>query len=108
MTWFNPMIFNRENLKNKDRLELDYWYDTFLNVIEQTVLEQDEEPLMFKTLDKIKTEIEEGFAERMKENLKHTMQEQLIGCISNYEEYVEERDEYTDYFTWLPEEWKTP
>lgn len=32
MTYFNPKIYNRENLKEEDRDELDFWRDKIISI----------------------------------------------------------------------------
>ena len=95
MTYFNPQIFNRENLKEQDRKELDYWNDTFINVIEncKEYYEVDD-----GTLGQIKKEVVEDFCKLLRVNLGVEMQENVAGIINNYEEDVELREEHTDYF----------
>lgn len=93
--YYDNTIYNRENLKEKDRKELDFWFSFMNNVIDGVMA--DDEPLGLKTLDKMINEIEENVAEQIKENLKANMQEYLVAIIDGYDE-VEKREEYTTYY----------
>jgi hypothetical protein len=37
MTYFNPKIYNKQNLKKEDRRELEYYNNMFLNVIDSAL-----------------------------------------------------------------------
>ena len=95
MSYFNPKIFNRENLNDKDRAKLDYWRDNFLNVIENAFY--DFENTGSATVDKIKREFIADFCDTLRERLGEALQENLVSIIDGYEHEVPERDEYTDY-----------
>lgn len=92
--YFDSTIYNRENLKEKDRKELDFWFDFMNNVIDGVM--DDDEPLGLETLDKLINEVEENIAKQIKENLKSNMQEYLVAIIDGYDE-VEKREEFTTY-----------
>lgn len=93
--YYDNTIYNRENLKEKDRKELDFWFEFMLSVIDGVMA--DDEPLGLETLDKLINEIEENTAKLIKENLKSNMQEYLVAIIDTYDE-VEKREEYTTYY----------
>lgn len=95
MSYFNPKIFNRENLNDKDRAELDYWHDEFDNVIENAF--DDFESTGSTMADAIKREFIADFCGTLRARLGEALQDNLVGIIDGYEHNVPEREEYTDY-----------
>lgn len=95
MSYFNPKIFNRENLNDQDRAKLDYWHDEFDNVIENAF--DDFESTGSTTADKIKREFIADFCDTLRERLGEALQDNLVSFIDGYRHEVKEREEYTDY-----------
>ena len=98
MTYYNSKIYNKQNLKEKDLHELEYWNSVFTNVIETTDLGIE---CPSDTLNSIIVEFQKDFVKELKTSLALTMQEHVISYIENYDEDVEEIEEYE---TFLDEE----
>ena len=87
MTYFDPKIYNKQNLKSEDRKELEYWNDVFHHVIYNAQFNYRLDNITGSdTLDKIVGEVIEGFCKQLGRDLGHAMQDSLVGCIDNYEE----------------------
>lgn len=98
MTYFNPKIYNKDNLKDEDLRELEYWNEVFTNVIDNSfddfcLKEMDDS----ETLRKIKTELIGNFCKMVKTNLAYAMQDNIVGIIDNYDEDVEEVENPTTF-----------
>ena len=88
MSYFDPKIYCKQNLKEEDRKELDYWRDVFLNVIENAKFEA--ASLENGILGQMKNEIIADFCEEVKDSLGSALQDNVVGIIDAYEEDVEE------------------
>lgn len=86
MTYFDPQIYCKQNLKENHRKEFERWKEVIDLIIDRAESECDYED---NTLGKIQEEIVEGFCERLRETANEVMQENLIGCIESYEGDVE-------------------
>lgn len=91
MTYFNPKIFNKNNLKAEDRTELDFWNGEVQNLIdnaqEEYELENcDDVPLIAELKKLIVTE----FCSLLKTQWGYTLQENVVGIIDHYEDDIEE------------------
>lgn len=96
MSYFNPRIYNKENLKEDDRRELEFWRDQFHNVIENakdSALDESGSP----TLDKMKSELIGTFCEHLKIALGYAIQEIVVGTIEGYNTEIPERDTYETF-----------
>lgn len=89
MTYFDPHIYCKQNLKDKDREELEYWQTVFENVIESASFEIGDESI----LAQIRKEIIDDFCKELKKELSYAMQDNLVGCIDGYEDEVKEVEE---------------
>lgn len=106
MSYYNPKIYCKQNLKDDDRNELEYWNDVFMNIIES---EQTEYYINNdgSILDKIQSEIITNFCEHLKIQLGYVMQDNLIARMDNYycnedeDEDSEDLKEVEDYETFL-------
>lgn len=97
MTYFNPKVYNRENLKEKDKHELDFYFRMVMNAIYNAEFDSKVTYELSPTLKKIKGELIEEFAKEVKEQIAITWDEIVVTMIDEYEEDVEEREEYTQY-----------
>ncbi len=100
MTYFNPAIYNKENLRSRDRKELEYYQEVFNNVItnSQTDFCNADFGGNSPTMQNILNEVIQSFCEALRTDLGYAMQEQVVGIIDNYEDdSVEEREEYTTF-----------
>ncbi len=97
MTYFNPKIYNKQNLKEKDRKELEYWNDVFTNIIENAKFDccPDDDG---DTIKKIQYEIIERFCRDLRINLGWTMQDHVIAIIDDYDESIAEVENYETFF----------
>ena len=100
MSFFNPRIYNKQNLKNEDRKELEYWHDVFSNMIENA--RDSYIDTGSKTLDNVVQEIIDSFCEDLKSCLGVTMQENVVSIIDGYGE-EHETPELENYDTFLYE-----
>jgi hypothetical protein len=89
MTYFDPRIYCKQNLKDKDREELEYWQTVFENVIASASFEIGDESI----LGRIRKEIIDEFCEELKKELSYAMQDNLVGCITSYGGDIEEVEE---------------
>lgn len=88
MTYFNPKIFCKQNLKERDLNELEFWKSEFDNCVENTLAnEQDYDD---STIAKMKNEIIEEFAEALKTNWGYVLQDVVVADIEDYDDDVEE------------------
>lgn len=92
MSYFDPKIYNKQNLHEKDRAELSYWAEAFNNVIgnsvDQFLSEFKDVGLPF--LEKAATEITEAFSEILRENIGYALQDTCVGMIEAYDEEIKE------------------
>lgn len=93
MTYFNPKYYCKQNLKEDDKRELDFWCGEILSLIENA--ESDHE---YGSLS-IEKEIIHKFCEGLKERLGYSMQEVVVGTIDGYddEQELKEWDEPDTY-----------
>lgn len=106
MSYFNPKFYCKQNLETSDRCELQYWFDTFMNLIDNTLVDPEYfDDTESNTLSKILQEVRESFCDTLKDNLRVEMQDNLISIIENYiENGTEDIDEVEDPETFLDEE----
>ena len=99
MSYYNPKIFNKNNLKAEDRTELDFWNGEFLNCVESArseyALANDSDVPMIAELKK---QIVDDFCHTLKEDWGDTLQENVVGIISKYEEDIEEVENPETYY----------
>ena len=104
MTYFNPKIFCKQNLKESDRKELEYWKQTFDNVINNAefdfTLDTDIE---IPAINAIISDTVKAYGEVLKDKLGQMMQDNLVGIIDGYEDDVHEVEE-PETFMYEPEE----
>lgn len=105
MTYFNPKIYNKQNLRNADRKELDFWNDTFKNVIESGcddfVSEVLNAPIPF--VEEVVKQIIDGIRCELHTALGYAMQQVVVACIEAYKSPVEEVENPETYL-WEGEE----
>lgn len=99
MTYFDPRIFNKENLKEKDLLELQYYYDTVMNCIENALW--DSKLLASRggipSISKMANEIVDKFVKELKFDIAMAFNDNIVAIIDNYDEEIEEREVYTQF-----------
>lgn len=85
MSYFDPNIYNKQNLREADRRELDYWQSIIYNAIDNTVWEY-ENDTDTPTIASIKQEIVNDFAEALKYSVGLDLQETAVSIIDSYPE----------------------
>jgi len=100
VSYFNPKIYNRENLKKDDVFMLDSWQELINNTIDNAVNNQEIEGDLGlgDTLNNIKNEIIKNFCESLKTDFGYRLQDVVVSLIDGYGEDVEEREEFTTYY----------
>lgn len=108
MSYFDPKVYNIDNLKPEDRNTLKYWCERFVGIIESV---QDIEDDTCGTLNKIKGEIIEEFCNELYGNIASLFQEETVYAIDNYpdedengnEIFVEEVANPTTFYDFVEE-----
>ena len=90
MSYFDPKIYNKQNLKTQDRQELDYWERVFLNDIEYAAEDIQLDMPAIPVLADIVNQTVAAFCESLKEKIGYTLQEAAVGMIEDYEGEVDE------------------
>ena len=103
MTYFNPRIYNKQNLKEKDRKELEYYNNMFLNVIDSALTDEHDEYDDGSIAGKIRLEFCEQFCDRLKTKLGYAMQDIVVSIIDGYKDDHEVK-KIDDYETFLQRE----
>ena len=98
MTYFYPKIYNKNNLKEKDRKELDYIKNFLDNVIENTKEQYEDATATDTILGRIQMEIVENFCEMLKVDMGFQLHEEIVYLIDGYEEDVEEVENPDTYY----------
>lgn len=97
MSYFDPKIYCKQNLKAQDKRELDYWEQAFVNVVantqDQLELEHDGVPI----LNEIEKQVIEAFCKKLRVNIGYELQETVVGLIDGYENEVESVDNPETY-----------
>ena len=99
MSYFNPKIFNKNNLKAEDRTELDFWDGEVKNLIlnaqdEYELANCDDVPMLVE----LKKQIVSEFCSLLRTQWGYTLQENVVGIIDNYEEDIEEVENPETYY----------
>lgn len=99
MSYYNPKIFNKQNLKAEDRTELDYWDGVVKNLIlnAQANYELDNSDDV-PALAELKKQIVADFCELLKTDWGYELQENVVSIVDNYEEDVEEVENPETYY----------
>lgn len=100
MTFFDPQIYCKQNLKEEDRKKLEFAETIAKDALEHAIgsVEDDYVAGLSETLDKIELEIIKSFAEEVKEQLGSILQEYVVGVIDNYEEEIEPVEDPETYY----------
>ena len=94
MTYFNPKIYCKQNLKESDRKELEYWKQSFDDVIYNAEFNFTlDTNIGIPAIDAIINDTIKAYGEVLKDKLGQMMQDNLIGIIDGYEEDVNEVEE---------------
>jgi predicted nuclease with TOPRIM domain len=106
MTYFDPAIYCKQNLKKEDLEALELTEKIAKETLESALdhAESDYEG-MSEILDRIQVEIVKSFAEIFRLELGYVLQDYVVGIIDSYEGGVEEVEEpETFYYDDLEEE----
>lgn len=96
MSYFNPKIYNNQNLKEEDRAELEYWHEVFENAVDCVKFDNNLIMSNSETLEKIVSEIIADFCTDLKSHIDSIMQEHIVAYINSYDENKEIK-EIEDY-----------
>lgn len=83
MSYYNPEVYNEDNLKEQDKREIQFWRESFYNEIDNAldyVCEFESNTI----LDKLKREIIEEYTECLKEHLEARFLEVIVSIIDGY------------------------
>lgn len=99
MTWFNPKIYNRENLTKEARSEMDYWCKTVVNNVLNAKFNFCEDGTGSETFDKMRSEIVDNFCQYLILQIAHTFNDNIVASIEadNHDKDVEEVENPTSY-----------
>ena len=102
MSYFDPQVYNKQNLKEKDRSELDYYYNQVMQDIDDclSVYESDAED---STMEKMEYEIAKDFCDELKTAIGCSFQEVCVSIIDNYDEEVR-LQEHPETYYYYPDE----
>ena len=90
MSYYNPDIYNYDNLKPEDKLHIDYYRWAVEAVENYEPIEWEGENEEETVLEKIKREIEQEFKEELLEHLRIEETELIVGIMDGDEAYQEE------------------
>ena len=95
----NHRYYNKENLKESDRHELDFWFDEFMNAVanvecEHEPFDEDEEQTV---LGRIHSEIAAEVLDDLREHIGWQFDEIMVSIIDNYDDEVPEVKNFTTY-----------
>ena len=94
MTYFNPKIYCKQNLKEEDRKRIERFKDEVEEIF-NLALDDYEEELKGDSVDQIKLEVIKDFGETFKARVADRAQDYLIGVIESYDEVEEVEDPET-------------
>lgn len=97
MSYFDPKIYNKQNLNDKDKDELEYWQGIINDVIKSCRDDTLSDGTGSDTLDKIITEIVDTFCDNLRADFGFALQEMVVSIIDNYEHEVEPQDNPETY-----------
>lgn len=97
MSFFNPKIYNKQNLKEDDLSELEYWHGVFTSVIDNAEFDAYADTECCKVFRDARNEIIKDFCHELKTKLGYTMQDNVVGIIDNYDDDVQEREEFETF-----------
>ena len=101
MSYFDPKIYNLENLKEKDRKELEFWCNTCLGIVSSAnpfMGEEDES----NTLIKIKHEVIDEFCSDLFDEIASEFHDITVSIIDNYpEEDIPEVENPTTFYEYV-------
>lgn len=103
MSYFDKRIYCKQNLKEQDRNEMEFYVELFEEAIENALDESEMETIHAGTIGKIVEEVRADFAGRLREELGLAMQELAVSTIDSYEEDAEPVEDPETFF-YEPEE----
>jgi len=107
MTYFDPKIYCKQNLKEADRAEMERYQEFFHVVLDYTCDRFQEDFCTDDSLvlSQIKTEIVDTFVELTKDSLGRSLDEHMVGLIDSYGDDVEVKEyEKPEFFFYDPGE----
>lgn len=88
MSYFNPRIYNIQNLKKQDRMEVSYWRNIVREAAERSKADMDE-CHCHDTLEKIRAEIGIQAIDEFLESFDIQVAEIIVGLIDGYGDEIE-------------------
>lgn len=88
MSYYNPKVYNKQNLKEADRKELDYYYEKIFACIDN-VVEDHYEYSNIEELKKVEQNVIHKFCEELKDYIGYDWQEDVVSIIDEYEDEYE-------------------
>lgn len=89
MTYFDPSIYNVDNLKPKDKSIVSFYFSLFNNIIDRCSASytdiSDHEIL---SLERIKRDVVDNFVDCLKDDVESEKTELCAAIIDNYEEDI--------------------
>ena len=85
MTYFDPVIYNEDNLTDADRAEVNFWWENFQNAMleaEDMLLDDDGEPE--DILNQIQLAVVRRFEKKLKRCLASRITDYIVARIDNY------------------------
>jgi hypothetical protein len=102
MSYFDPKIYNKQNLRAKDLKEMEFWKSHFEDAVQGALDTYECEATDGKSMvAKMQMEIVENFVKVLKEQYAMVMQECTVAFIDDYEEDVPLQE---DPRTWFEDE----
>lgn len=95
MSYFNPKIYNKQNLKEADKKELDYYEGMFHTTLDN--VREDYSGDIPNGLADVVDGIIGDFVGRCKEWFGYCLQDETVGIIDGYEEEAEEIEDFETY-----------
>lgn len=97
MTYINPKIYNKQNLKPTDKFELDFWKDNFENAVSNAQFNIELEMAGIPAIGDIVKDVVEAYNTELRTAFYGKLQEVLVSIIDGYDD-----DDIKEY-----EEWET-
>ena len=86
MTYFNPKIYNKQNLKESDRKELEFYKELFYSAVENALENRSFNSTGSNIIDAAIEEIVKDFSKDLKHNIGVKLQDVVVSMIDSYED----------------------
>lgn len=96
MSYFDPEIYNKQNLKPEDRSELDF-VQSMINDVIDSALSSYVWCEEIESLKILKKQIAENFSEHLKEKFGYSLNDICVSIIDGYEDDVQKVEDYETY-----------